>query len=147
LSTPYATPLRLEPARSVLLGGWLLATHTGTALLLPALPVPPFVQLALGALLLVDLLRHWLGQVVRCSRGALRTLTWQHGSSCRVALACGAEFEATLESRAVVLPWLVILHYRTGRRRHHLLLLPDMLDAVSLRRLRVRLRMELSGQS
>jgi Membrane-bound toxin component of toxin-antitoxin system len=148
LLKPYATPLRLEPGRSVLLGGWLLVSHAGVAVLLPWLPLPPSVQLALGVLLLVDLLWYWRCQVVRTARGALRSLTWQDGRSCRVQLAGGAEFEATLEPRAFVQPWLVILQLRTDRwHRHHLLLLPDMLDAVTLRQLRVRLRMELSNAS
>jgi toxin CptA len=148
LLQPYATPLRLEPGRSALLGGGLLLSHAGVMVLLPWLPLPAMLQLALGVLMLGDLLWYWRHQVVRSAHGALRSLTWQDGYRCRVQLAGGAEFEATLEPRAFVQPWLVILHFRAGRsRRQHLLLLPDMLDAVTLRRLRVRLRMELSGTS
>ncbi len=128
------------------MGGWLLVAHVSAALLLPWLPLNPYLQFALGAALLVNLLRSWWQYVLRTSRHSVCRFTWQRGQRCRVQLAGGAEFDAELGTRAFVQPWLVILQYRISRwRSHYLLLLPDMLDATSWRQLRVRLRMELSS--
>jgi toxin CptA len=146
LSNRYATPLRLEPGRSVQLAGWLLAVHVTAMLLVPWLPLPSLAQLALGCALLGNLL--WIGSqhALRITRWSLRSFTWQIGPVCRVQLVSGVEFDAVLGPQAFVQPWLVILPYRVSRwRSHYLLLLPDMLDPDTLRRLRVRLRMELTG--
>jgi hypothetical protein len=138
---PYATPLRLEPARSVRLAGWLLSGHTGAILLLPWLPLHPLLQLALGLALCGSLLWHWLDTVLRSLPGSVRSFTWLAGSDCRVQPLRGPACRAQLCGAAFVQPWLVILGYRTGRRRRrYLLLLPDMLDPDTYRRLRVRLR-------
>jgi toxin CptA len=115
-------------------------------LLVPWLPLSSIQQLALGSALLGNLL--WIGSqhALRITRWSLRSLTWQTGQACRVQLVGGAEFDAVLGPQAFVQPWLVILQYRVSRwRSHYLLLLPDMLDPDTLRRLRVRLCMELKG--
>jgi toxin CptA len=117
-------------------------------LLVPWLPLSSFQQLALGSALLGNLL--WTGSqhALRITRWSLRSFTWQTGPACRVQLVCGTEFDAVLGPQAFVQPWLVILQYRVSRwRSHYLLLLPDMLDPDTLRRLRVRLRMGSRGQS
>ncbi len=140
-SPPYATPLRLEPARSVRLAGWLLAGHAGALLLLPGLPVDPRLQLALGLALAGSLLWHWLDAVLRRLPGSVRSFTWLTGSDCRIQPVRGPVCRVHLSGPAFVQPWLVILGYRAGRwRRRYLLLLPDMLDPDTFRRLRVRLR-------
>jgi len=44
-----------------------------------------------------------------------------------------------------ILPWLVIMRFKSNRKRlHHLVLLPDMLEPGVFRRLRVRLMIELN---
>lgn len=140
-SNPYAVPLRLEPARSVQLAAWLLAGHTGALLLLPWLPLHPLLQLALGAALAGSLLWHWLDTVLRRLPGSVRSFIWLAGTDCRLQTVRGPVCHVQLGKTALVQPWLVILGYRAGRwRRRYLLLLPDMLDADTFRRLRVRLR-------
>jgi hypothetical protein len=60
-------------------------------------------------------------------------------------LSSGRDIEARLMPQVFMLPWLVIMHFKSDRRRlHHLVLLPDMLEPGVFRRLRVRLMIELN---
>jgi hypothetical protein len=62
----------------------------------------------------------------------------------RLTLRSGRETGATLRPFVFMQPWLVILHFRRDDGRTvRLVLLPDMLDADSFRRLRVRLLIDL----
>ena len=99
------------------------------------------MQFALGVALAGSLVWHWLDTVLRRLPGSVRSFTWLTGSDCRLQPVRGPARRVRLSGAAFVQPWLVILGYRAGRwRRRYLLLLPDMLDADTLRRLRVRLR-------
>jgi len=143
-SRTYATPLRLEPVGSRTLWRLELLLHAVTLPVVLTLPLP--AAAALAALLCCSLARSWRRRAMRAP-GALRSLTWQDATTCRVVLRNGRTLAATLEPRVFVRPWLVILYYRTGRWRvQSLLLLPDMLDAVTWRRLRVRLNTGLNPQ-
>jgi toxin CptA len=113
-------------------------------MLLPWLPVAASLQVALGLAIVASLGWQAASQVLRIAPGSLRSLTWQQGRDCRLELAGGGRLSATLEPYAFVQPWLVIIAYRVRRwPARYLLILPDMLDADTRRRLRVRLRMEL----
>jgi hypothetical protein len=139
-SRTYATPLSLEPCGSRTLWRLVLLLHV------LALPAVATAQLPLPArgLLAVAVLCALAWQLRKTRTGPLRRFTWLAGSACRVELADGTRLQARLEPRAVVHPRLVILYYRSGRRRvRALLLLPDMLDPVTWRRLRVRLNTQL----
>ena len=85
---------------------------------------------------------HWSRHVSR-HKSPLRTLLWRQGRDCAVVDAAGVTHAGQLLPQAFVMPWLVILHYQTGGRRRSLFILPDMLPADTLRRLRVRLKTEL----
>ncbi len=139
-----APPLRVEPRRSLVLG--LL-----TALL---------VVLALLALLHADL-HPWLYMGASLLLGAALAQTWQRwrhprvlafeldGAQTRLWLNGESEPRAARVRQARMLgPLLVIdLAWQGGRQPHHaaLWLLPDSLDAFTLRALRMRLSAHADG--
>ncbi|MGD8617757.1 MAG: hypothetical protein PVH54_01065 [Gammaproteobacteria bacterium] len=141
MSGQYATPLQLEigPSRRML--AWLLLTHGAALLMLPLLPIPLLLRLALGGMVLFSLAWYWRRLISRRHPQAVRGLRWEAGRDCVLQVASGEQLQTLLAPRAFVMPWLVILYF-TGRPRQ-LLLLPDMLTPESFRRLRVRLRLEL----
>lgn len=117
----------------------------GSAGLVAALlPLPHTAVCLLELCLLLSLVRQWPRQVRRCFSRSIQTVTWREGRACRIVLRNGMVRDVTLGNTAFVQPWLVIMYFQDrGKRRHYLLLLPEMLDRHSYRRLRVRLRMEL----
>ena len=122
--------------------------HGCAGLVAALLPLPLTVVCLLELCLLLSLLRQWPRHVKRCLPGSIQTVTWLEGRACRIGLRNGMARDVTLGSTAFVQPWLVIMHFQgRGYRRHYLLLLPEMLDRDSYRRLRVRLRMELQQTS
>jgi len=141
LSGQYATPLQLEigPSRRML--AWLVLTHGAALLMLPLLPIPLVLRLALGGMVLLSLAWYRHRLISRLHPQAVCGLRWEAGRDCVLQLASGEQLQTLLAPRAFVMPWLVILYF-TGRPRQ-LLLLPDMLTPESFRRLRVRLRLEL----
>lgn len=144
MSGTYATPLHLELGPSRRLRGWLLALHALAMLLLPVAGLPPYAALALAVAIVLSLAWHWPRHVSRTAPACIRTLTWEAERACRLQRRDGTVARATLCGQAFVQPWLVILQLaEPGRLRQHLVVLPDMLDATSYRRLRVRLRLEL----
>ena len=72
-------------------------------------------------------------------RSPLQAFIWQRGRDCDIVDSNGTIRKGALLPQAFIMPWLVLLHYKTGRRRHSLFILPDMLPADTFRRLRVRL--------
>jgi len=111
-----------------------------------ALPAACAAQLPLPArsLLAGTVLCSLAWQLSRARTAPVRRFSWLQGMDCRVERPDGTQLQARLEPQAVVHPRLVILYYRSGRWRvRALLLLPDMLDPVTWRRLRVRLNTQL----
>jgi len=142
-SRTYATPLRLEPAGSRTLWRLIPLLHLPGLAVIPATAIPAPAIAVLYAGLAVSCAVMWW-RLARHGSGALRRLTWQAGHDCQVELRGGRVLEARLEPRAFVHPRLVILYYRRGTGRvRSLALLPDMIDAVTWRRLRVRLNTQL----
>jgi hypothetical protein len=126
------------------MGAGLLITHLAALLPLPFAALPPPAIAALAAALAASLAWYWPRHASRVAPGCVRTLTWAADGACRLQRRDGRELQATLVPRAFVQPWLVILRLREpGHRRRYLVILPDMLDGASFRRLRVRLRLEL----
>ena len=133
----YDAPLVLEPGRSRQLILFLLVTHglAVLALLLP-LRLPLVVQASLLVLVIASLL----------------VSLYRYGSPARVRLVQDVEGEWRLEEPdgstvpveledGYVTAFLCILRLRTAAgEARRLLILPDMLDATTRRRLRVRLR-------
>ena len=144
MSRKSATPLSVELAPSRSMGIWLMLTHTVPLLCWPLLPFNGWLLVPLAAGSGISLWWHWRLHVVRVHRSAIRQLHWGPGRDCRLLLASGQRVTASLLPRAVVLPWLVILHFTgRGRQQRHLVILPDMLSSARFRRLRVELRVAL----
>jgi hypothetical protein len=73
-----------------------------------------------------------------------QALVWEEGNRWRLTLRSGHETGASLRPFVFLQPWLVILHFRRDDgRASRLVLLPDMLDEDSCRRLRVRLLIDM----
>lgn len=139
----YASPLRIEPCTSRQAAAWLLLVHGAGLIVLLFLVLPTGLRVIF---LVASVGLFWLGwsrHVSRTGRNVVQTFTWYAGEDCTVVYAEGDEISCTLINQAFIMPWLVILYYRQGRRRRSLLLLPDMLPATTFRRLRVRLNTEI----
>jgi hypothetical protein len=140
LSTKYATPLLLEPGSSRTLRVWLVVIHAVAIMLLPFMPLPAGAGLIMMLLILFSL---W--HAVRSHPYSVSAVLWSEARSCRLSLASGQDIEARLMPQVFILPWLVIMRFKSNRKRlHHLVLLPDMLEPGVFRRLRVRLMIELN---
>ena len=132
--------IRVELRPSPLLNGALAAIH------LSAIAVLAWQSELLawfapgGALVLAGFVNGWLKYGVRRGRRFIRTLSLQGDARWTIGYGDGREEPGELLVSSLVSPWLVILSFRTDRRRRHVLLLRDNVDPVSLRRLRVRLR-------
>jgi len=144
LSGKYATPLRLEPGVSRRLGGFVALSHGAALAVLPfsGLPALPVVAFALGVVL--SWMRSRRRDVLRRDPDAIALLVWEEGNRCRLILRSGEETGAVLQPFVFMQPWLVILHFRRDDGRiSRLVLLPDMLDRTTFRRLRVRLLIDM----
>lgn len=128
------------------MGAWLLLVHTLAVLALPFAALPGAAALLLGVAIAGSLVWHWPRHARRDAPASVRVLSWEGDGSCHLELADRTVRRATLYRQAYVQPWLVVLQLRADGRRRCLAILPDMLDPVTFRRLRVRLRMEL-GQA
>jgi hypothetical protein len=128
-----------------MLGLWLLMVHAAALLVLPLLPVAPWLLTALAAGVLLSLWWHWYIYVHRTHRYSVRGFHWGEARHCQLQLGTGQWITAQLAPQALILPWLVILHFDAGQsRRRHLVIAPDMLASDPFRRLRVRLKLELA---
>jgi len=144
LSRTYATPLRLEPGVSRQLGGFLALSHCAALAVLPFCGLPPLPVAAMALGVALSWLRTRRRDVLRRDPGSIAALVWEEGSRVRLTLRSGRETGATLRPFVFLQPWLVILHFRRDDgRAARLVLLPDMLDRETFRRLRVRLLIDM----
>ena len=144
LSRKYATPLRLEPGVSPRLGMFLALTHGAALAVLPFCGLPPLPCFALALGVALSYLRSRRREVQRRDPDSIQALVWEDGNRWRLTLRSGDETDASLRPFVFLQPWLVILHFRRDDgRAARLVLLPDMLDADSFRRLRVRLLIDM----
>ena len=120
---------------------WLTGVHIVPLLLLPLLPLPVWLKLVIASIALFSLLDAWRRLIRRSHPDAVHSVTWKGTEHCRLLLQSGKQLDVTLASQALILPWLVVLHFRTSRRHlRYLPVLADMLDEEVFRLLRVRLR-------
>lgn len=141
MSGKYAAPLRLELGPSRSMAVWLIVVHLAPLLLLPALQLPLWVNLLILSTVSYSLIDGWRRQARRSHPDTVRTVIWKDAQSCQLTLTSGQQLEIALAAQAFILPWLVVLHFKTPKRRfRYLPVLPDMLDEDVFRRLRVRLR-------
>jgi hypothetical protein len=144
LSRLYATPLRLEPGVSRRLGGFLVLSHGAALVVLPFCGLPPLPVTAIALGVVLSWLRTRRHEVRRRDPDSLASLVWEEGNRWRLTLRSGRDTGATLRPFVFMQPWLVILHFRRDDgRAARLVLLPDMLDEDSFRRLRVRLLIDM----
>jgi toxin CptA len=128
----FPLPLVIETQASAALKVLLVAVHLAALAALFLASLPGAVRLA-GALLL----------------GASLWATWNRLASVRLRARADGQLEiwrdatwkpVPLRSDSVALPWLIVLRWREGRRRHSLALPGDALPDDEHRRLRVWLR-------
>lgn len=133
--------LRLEPSRQLALA--VTAIHVGAVLCGFASDLGGPVQWLLAVCLAVS--GHRLVALHATARAAraIVVVAWDGQGRWRLVQRNGRVLDATLERDAYAHPALVALPFR-ARDGHRLdvLIVPDRVDAQSLRRLRVRLRCE-----
>lgn len=137
-------PIELKPRPSSILA-WVLGLFHILVIGVILFGVDP--KAAAAVLILLALLSWYRSHrlhIRHLGRGAVRRLQWQADGSWLLDDAYGYSHAARLLPSSYLHPRLVLLNFRleeNGRRRY-VLLLPDSLDSESLRRLRVRLRIE-----
>ena len=120
---------------------WLTGVHIVPLLLLPLLPLPVWLKLVIASIVLYSLLDAWRRLIRRSHPAAVQSVTWKDAKHCRLLLQSGKQLDVMLASQAFIMPWLVVLHFRTSPRHvRYLPVLADMLDEEVFRLLRVRLR-------
>ena len=128
------------------MAGWLLLVHLTALLVVPLLNLSGWLILLFVPVLAINLYNSWRRHIWRTHPQAIRSVSWQGEDELTVTLHAGRALQARLVQRALILPWLVIFHFRiAGQRGHTLLVTPDMLPDETFRRLRVRLRMAMDG--
>lgn len=133
--------IRLEPRRSLWLAGLLLFAHTGALILVVLVPLPVWIKILLGCLICGSLFFTLTTYALLRGRRAIACAVCESDGQWSLRTAAGHEFEVQLLPGSYVNPGLVILNFCAGRRRRNysMILMPDSLDEVTLRRLRVRL--------
>ncbi|MGB5338463.1 MAG: protein YgfX [Gammaproteobacteria bacterium] len=144
MSRKYATPLLLEIRQSRMMTVWLVLTHGLALLMLPVTGAPVLLSVIVTLAILFCLRRAYRLHARRSHPAACRRLVWKAGDECLITWRSGQQQVAKLQQRAFVMPWLVVLQLKfSGGKSYSLALLPDMLDPEVLRRLRVRLMLDL----
>lgn len=106
--------------------------------------LPVAMQLLLAACVLFSGVRCIALHGLRRAAPSVVLLVWDRHGRWRLLQRDATVLDARLEPGAYVHPKLLILPFRSPSGRHHfVLIVPDMVDADSLRRLRTRLRCEL----
>lgn len=141
-SAPAPSVLRLTLRVSRRLTALLLLAHGGALALTFTLPLSRPHILLLSAAISVSLV--WSLSAAMLKRRAIVELIWDAMGEWTLRDASGSEIQARLLPGAYVHPQWVILNFVPAGQRWHwrrrtVILLNDMLDADSLRRLRVRL--------
>ena len=133
--------LRLAPRRSLWLAGLLLMAHAGAFVLVFLISLPVWSKILLACLINVSLFTTLRTYALLSSKRAIVSALCDSDNQWTLRTAAGHEFEVKLLPGSYVNAALVILNFSTGSRWRYraMVLMPDMLDAVTLRQLRVRL--------
>jgi len=130
----YASPLVLETGRSRYLTVYLLLVH---ALALTVIAAPLNLSLTLRLAVAAAVLLSFIWQI---NRKPPRRLVWESDGDWQLFFADASERTGQLRPDSYVSPWLVILRFKLVKGgRCSVVIMPDMLDPQSFRRLRVRL--------
>lgn len=131
--------LRLGPSRQ--LGFLLGALHVGAAACGFMADLPLAARSLLAGCLLVAALRAMALHGSRRAARAIVLLVWDRYGQWRLVRRDGRTLQVELEHGAYAHPKLLVLLFRgRDRQRVPLLVVPDMVNADELRRLRMRLR-------
>ena len=142
MSNPFAADIRIEPTPSRVIAQLLFLVHAAAIAVVWLMPWPWGAGLALSGLVLGAWLRALLLHVWRLAGSAVVRVVVRADGSWELGLRDGRAESARLLDSSFVHPWLVVLNFAVGRwRRRHVLLPADSVNADTLRRLRVRLRM------
>lgn len=148
MTTPqkdFSAPLRLAVRPSWRLAGLLLALHGAALMLILPLPLPAWGKLLPGGAVLASALITLNVHALLYAKRAVVRLTWEGDGLWRLRTAAGREYTARLLPGSYANAALVILNFAlhdSRWRRRSVVLLPDAVDATTLRQLRVRLRMK-----
>ncbi len=140
-STGYATPLNLELRPSWRLGAFLAVSHVGAAAALLLTSLPWWAVIGLASVIAASMMRLVTRFALFTDPRAIDHLEWLTGGEWRLSSRDGTAFSGVLLPGTYLHPWLVVLAFRVGRSRRNVVILPDMLDSDTFRRLRVRLRL------
>lgn len=143
MSSPkYAAPLTLDFKPSRRLGVFLLAVHASALAVLPPLAMPWWIRAALALAIAGHLLTSLHFHVLLKHRDAIVKAVWDTDDRWWLTTRGGKKIEARVAPGSYVQPWLVVVHLAEaqGKKRRHLLALPDNVPASVHRQLRVRLR-------
>ncbi len=130
----YTSPLVLEPRRSRYLLLYLLLFHA-LALIVLVLPIDLswLLRLAIATAVMISLVRQLCHRPPRC-------LVWESDGDWQLLVNGGKTVTGQLRPDSYASTWLVILRFRLEQSGHTtVVILPDMLDPQTFRRLRVRL--------
>jgi hypothetical protein len=99
----------------------------------------------LAGLVLASFVYTTLRYVLKRFSTSIKSMTWLDDERWILQQRCGETVKASLLGNAFIRPWLVIVCLKDENRKwHNVLLLPDMLDINTFRRLRVRLLIEIN---
>lgn len=109
--------------------------------------LPLWIRVLGAATVLVSLLRVFPRVVSLRHPDAVLRVLWPAGDEWQLFTRGGQELVGTLLPESYVRPWLVVLRFKCPRlhRPRSVVILPDMLDANVMRRLRVRLGLNSPG--
>ncbi len=140
-STAYATPLSLELRSSATLGVLVTAAHAGAAVSLAFTSLPLWIRVLGIMTVLASLLRVFPRSVSLRHPNAVHRVLWPAGDEWHLFTRGGGELVGTLLPESYLRPWLVVLRFKipSSRTPRSVVIVPDMLDANVMRRLRVRL--------
>ena len=128
-----------------MLGYWVIMAYGLPLLLLPFLQLPGWLNLAILILLFCGFISSWRSRVLLLRQDAVQLLHWGEEKHCLLGLRSGSQLQKVLCDQVFLMPWLVILYFnKTGSGKDSLVLLADMVDRETFRKLRVRLQLEIN---
>ena len=128
-----------------MLGYWVIMAYGLPLLLLSFLQLPGWLNLAILILLFCGFISSWRSRVLLLRQDAVQLLHWGEEKHCLLGLRSGSQLQKVLCDQVFLMPWLVILYFnKTGSGKDSLVLLADMVDRETFRKLRVRLQLEIN---
>lgn len=135
-------PLRLTPRFSMRLAAYLTTTHLAAWLVVLSLVRPWWLMLGLTVAILVSYIRSYRCHLLFRGVNAIRSAEISGEDEWQLQQINGNEITAQLQPNSYLHPKLSVLNFRSDQgKRQSMILLPDGIDEVSFRRLRVRLKM------